>query len=383
MKRSNGEGTIYKRKDGRWCGAFYDESEAPKRHFVYGKTQTEVKKKIKRLLEAPILNIRKENIYTLENWMLFYLENYKKNEIKQTTFDSYMGIYRKHIQGSPIGKVKLEKLNSNDLQRFYNSKSNSGLNAKTVKHIYILINSSLNKAVQLRYVSENLNKLVVLPKSRMYNASVLSIEEVNTIFKEAKDDKLYPLIALTLCTGLRKGEIMALTWNNIDFTNRELYVTGNLCRIENGRDNKGRISYEYKIMEPKTIRSRRTIPLIEKAIEALLIQKQNQEQEKALYSDLYKDNGLVFAQWNGDFLKQRVFMDSFHDFLNRYGITNVRFHDLRHTFASLLLESGESAKVIQELLGHTNISTTMDIYAHITRQRKVKALDSLTEMINT
>lgn len=382
MKRSNGEGTIFKRKDGRWCGAYYDNEPKPRRHFVYGKTQAEVKKKLKEMQENPIVKRGKEDSFTLEKWVLFFLENYKKNEVKQTTFDSYMGVYRKHISGSWLGKLKLEKITGNDLQRFYNDKSETGYNAKTVKHMYILINIALAKAEQIRYIRENVNKFVILPKRKAYQASILSIQEANKILYEAKEDEIYPIVALTMCTGLRKGEVMALTWDNINFEERELRVEGSLCRVEKGRDEKGKLVYEYKIMEPKTIKSKRTIPLIDKAVEALRIQRQRQTQMKEDYAEVYNDSGFVFTQWDGRIINQRIFMNKYHAFLKRYGISDIRFHDLRHTFASLLLEAGESPKVIQELLGHSMISTTMDIYTHVTKKGKTRALEMLDGLID-
>lgn len=246
MKRSNGEGTIYKRKDGRWCGSYYDDSPVPKRHSVYGKTQTEVRKKLKERQNNPEIEYSKDSAYTLEEWVLFYLENYKRNEVKQTTFDSYMGIFRKHIKGSVIGGVKMKKITSNDLQKYYNAKIQDGYNAKTIKHIHILLNSALNKAVQLKYIRENVNRLVSLPKRQGFNARVLNVQEVNIIFEEAQEDALYPIVALTICTGLRKGEAMALKWSNINFEEKELYVEGSLCRVTSGTNDKGRHKFEIK-----------------------------------------------------------------------------------------------------------------------------------------
>lgn len=111
--------------------------------------------------------------------------------------------------------------------------------------------------------------------------------------------------------------------------------------------------------------------------------KSRQDKEKEKFADLYNDNDLVFAKCNGDFINQRLFMDHFHKFLDRYHITQIRFHDLRHTFASLLLEAGESPKVVQELLGHSNISTTMDIYAHLSKEAKIRAIKNLNTLIHT
>lgn len=377
MKRSNGEGTIFKRKDGRWCAAFYDDSPKPKRHFVYGTSQKEVKEKLKLKREDVAMQSPNNNSDTLEEWMINYLENFKRNEVKETTYSAYLELYLKHIKGTTLGKTKLYRITGNQLQKYYNEKSEQGYSAKTVKHMYILINSALKKAVQLKFINENFNDLVVLPKKEEYHAKTLSVDEVNRILNEAKEEELYPLIILTLYTGLRKGEVMALKWSDIDFQNKELSVNGSLGRVMSGIDEKGKKKYSYKILPPKTQKSKRIIPLTENALKALECQKSRQEMIKEKYSSIYRDEGFVFARYDGSYLNQRGFMDDYHAFLRKYHITDIRFHDLRHTFASLLLEAGESPKAIQELLGHSTITTTMDIYTHITKKGKIKAIEKL------
>lgn len=386
MKRSNGEGSIFKRKDGRWCAAYYDDAPCPKRHFVYGSTQKEVKEKLKKKRENPTKYSRKkENTYTLEEWVLLYLENYKKNELKRTTFDTYMVMYRKHIKDSVIGKTKLSRLTVNQLQNYYNDKLADGYNPKTVKHIHVIINAALDRAVQMGLITENPNKLMSLPKKTAYEGKVLSADEVRTILHEAKTEELYSIIVLAIYTGLRKGEIMALRWKDVDFEKRELSVAGSLCRVEEGKDDSGRIIHGYEILEPKTSKSKRTIPLLDIAVEALQIQKERQDKMKQQYKDIYSDEGFIFSRYDGRYLNQREFMNDYHAFLKKYGVTDVRFHDLRHTFATLLLEAGEAPKVIQELLGHSTITTTMDIYAHVSsevKKRTINRLDSLIESNN-
>lgn len=344
MKRANGEGSIYKRKDGRWCGAYYDNSSTPKRHTVYGKTQTEVRKKIKERLENLEVSFSEEGSYTLEKWVYSYLLNYKKNEVKETTIDTYLGIYRKHIQGTKIGKMKLKSITSSDFQKFYNEKVTEKYNAKTVRHIYILINSALNKAVQLKYISENTNIAVVIPKCQKYYADVLSVDHVAKIFHEAKEDSLYPIVALTMCTGLRKGEVMALKWENINFEARELYVEGNLCRVANDKGENKKVVYTEKILTPKTKNSKRTIPLIDTAIEALQIQQCRQIRQKEKNKSLFVDQGFVFTEDNGRTIRQRKFMDRFHDFLERYNLPSIRFHDLRHPYVKHTTKKYNSEK---------------------------------------
>ena len=432
------ENRIYKRKDGRWCVAYFDAGENPKRHYIYGKTKGEVKAKLvklegtapettpvdmpkkvqkntivgnnaykepvqKRGEEAELKSVQepadeqpehsinvlveKQNgarnnegaNWTLQSWLVYFLKNYKQNEIKETTFDSYMGIYRAHILNTDLGRCKLSELKSDNLQMVYNEMTKDGYNAKTVRHVFILINMGLKKAVKLRYIDENANDFVTLPKKKRFEGKALTAEEARTIFDKAKEERLYPIVALTLCTGMRKGEVMALKWENINFRDRELHVEGNLCRVRESNAG-GRSKYVDKVLEPKSAKSIRIIPLTEKAVEALLIQKQRQDEIKEKYKVVYDDQGFVFTEVDGSLLRQKGFMEEYHAFLKKYGISDIRFHDLRHTFATLLFEEGESAKVIQELLGHSTITITMDIYTHVSKKGKKNAISKLDNL---
>lgn len=377
-KRSNGEGTIFKRSDGRWCAAYFDKEY--RRHYVYGKTQKEIKQKLKKKMSEVNVSTKGKGI-TVDEWMVQYLDEYKRNEVKETTYWSYMELYEKHIKKSDIGLSELQSLTSQQLQKFYNDKKEQDYNPKTIRHMYVLINSALDKAMQIKLLNENVNRQTVIPKKEAYTAKVLSAEEVKKILVNAKEDKLYPIIALEIYTGLRKGEIMALKWENISFDQEELHVEGNLCRVVKEINADGSKCYEYKIMEPKTAKSKRVVPLLPGAIEALKMQQAMQAQDKEMYSEIYNDQGLIFARCDGTFLSQRAFMDKYHAFLKRYGASDVRFHDLRHTFATLLLEAGEEPKAIQELLGHSTYSTTMDIYAHVTKKGKVNAIKRLDILV--
>lgn len=431
---------IYRRTDGRWCVSYYDTTENSKCHYIYGRTKNEVKTKLAKLeseatetavkdmpkksqikrkaidennahndlvqeaAEATELksvqetadeqsehsiNVLTENRdstrnnegakWTLQSWLVYFLKNYKQNEIKETTFDSYMGIYRAHILNTDIGRCKLNELNSDNLQMVYNGMTKDGYNAKTVRHVFILINMALKKAVKLRYIDENANDFVTLPKKKRFEGKALTAEEARTIFDKAKEEKLYPIVALTLCTGMRKGEVMALKWENINFRDRELHVEGNLCRVRESNA-VGRSKYVDKVLEPKSAKSIRTIPLTEKALEALLIQKHRQDEIKEKYKVVYDDQGFVFTEVDGSLLRQKGFMEEYHVFLKKYGISDIRFHDLRHTFATLLFEEGESAKVIQELLGHSTITITMDIYTHVSKKGKKNAISKLDNL---
>lgn len=372
-RRSNGEGSMYKRSDGRWCGSYYDKQL--NRYYVYGKTQAEVKKNLKEKQESRTV---KSKPYLLQEWVLKFYEEYKKNELKASTYGSYMLACRKHVFGSALGKMKLENVKSMDLQQFYNGKIRKGYSSKTVRGIKVILNEALDMAYKLRMIPENPNQFTTLPKKIKYEAKVLTVEEVKKILKEAKEDELYPIVVTTLYTGMRKGEIMALKWENVDFEGHKIFVKYNLCRILDEKpDEKERYHVSYHIMEPKNKKSVRMIPMLDEVYDALIEQKRRQDKEKEIYKDIYLDQDLVFADKTGNHLSQRPFMDDYHHFLDRYGISNIRFHDLRHTFASLLIESNVSLKLIQELLGHSTITTSMDIYGHVSDRMKERALDSL------
>lgn len=374
-KRSNGEGSIYKRKDGRWCSSYFDEQY--NRHYMYGKTQAEVKKKLKEKMDSGVIKI-KGKTYLLQEWVLEFLEKYKVNELKITTYQSYLITYRKHIQGSSVGKKKIDKLKSLDLQNFYNKKIKDGYNSKTVRIINVIINEALEMAYRQRLILENPNRFTTIPKKVRYEAAVLSEEEVKRIIAETREESLYPIVVTTLGTGMRKGEVMALRWQDIDFEEKKIYVRHNLCRVEEPEpDVKGHRRVTYKLLEPKNKKSMRVIPMLDEVYFALMEQKRRQDIEKEQYIEIYEDRGFVFANPTGNYLPQRGFMDDYYAFLRKYGIKKVRFHDLRHTFASLLIESDVSMKVVQELLGHSTITTSMDIYTHVSQKKKVQEIRKL------
>lgn len=374
-RRGNGEGSIYKRNDGRWCGAFYDADY--NRCYVYGKTQTEVRKKLKEKQAAPVV---KGKPYLLQEWVKEFLDKYKKNEIKITTYNSYMVYFRKHIMDSTIGKKQLDKVKSADLQEYYNKKIDEGYSSKTVHHISIILNSAFEMAFRLRMISENPNRFTMIPKKEKYEAKTLSIEEVERIVREAKEERLYPIFVTTVYTGMRKGEVMALKWENVDFVGRKILVKNSLCRVESDvPDEKGRYISHYEIMEPKTKKSIRTIPMLDQVYDALMEQQQRQMLDKDKIGENYLDQGFVFADEIGQHLQQRDFMKEYRQFLNKYDVRYVRFHDLRHTFATLLIESDVSMKLVQELLGHSTITTSMDIYAHVSEKKKEQVINKLQE----
>ena len=385
-RRGNGEGSIVKRADGRWCAA-YIEKGTSKRKYVYGKSQKEVWEKMKKKMEEAKEEAEKKQIeieseggganQTLEEMILYYLNTFKKVELKPSTFSNYIDVLNYYIKGEAVAEMCVQDITTNDLQKFYNSKLADGYSSKTIRHMAVVINGALEYAERTGLIITNPNRHTILPKKKKFDAKVLTEEEVRRIIELGTQEEIYPLVVLCMTCGLRKGEALSLKWHELSLEERKLKIIGNLCRIGQEEDENGKRHSVYEILEPKTKSSIRTIYLPEVAYQALLLQKQRQEQDKEKYADIYLDNDFVFARPDGRHLNPRQMMEHFHKFLEKYGMTDVRFHDLRHTAATMMLESGISIKIVQDILGHSNLSTTADIYSHISENAKEKAMKQL------
>lgn len=384
-RRSNGEGTIFKRSDGRWTGQIMLDlgNEQCKRKTVYGKTQKEVKEKLEQLrMECRQGRVIETSDMPLEEWLHIWITNYKPN-LKITTRESYECYIETHIKGSELGKIPLNKLKTTDLQTFYNAKLNGTyknqkqkLSSTTVRYINIIIKSGLKQAVNNRMINENVCNAVVLPKKNKVEIVPLTREEVIRFLDVAKEDRLYTLYLLEMMTGLRRGEILGLKWEDVNFEKGRINVVHNLYRINNTDEN-ATTKYKLELLTPKTETSKRSIPINQFMIDELLRHKEKQDTEKLLYEGDYKDLGMVFSRPNGDYISPREFLRQYQRLLSKAGLERKRFHDLRHTVASLLINANESPKVIQQLLGHSTISTTLDIYAHVMGETMNKSIDTL------
>jgi integrase len=242
-----------------------------------------------------------------------------------------------------------------------------------VRYIHTLIHGALEQAVKEGLVSRNVAEAVELPKDRKKEFTPLTPKQVRQFLTSIKGDRLYAAFLLELGTGLREGELFALRWQDIDFKNGVLTVRQTLTRV------KGQPVFK----EPKTEKSRRTVPIPQDILSELKVHRARQAQEKLLLGPMYQDKDLVFATVDGRPLEKRSFLRHFEDLLAKSGLPHVRFHDLRHTYATLLLQAGEHPKVVQELLGHAQISTTLDIYSHVLPELKQAAAAKLNKLLSS
>lgn len=376
-KRGNGEGSIYRRKDGRWSGQVTAEKDPStgkvKRVTVYGKTRKEVQEKVRKLLNDKILgvSINPDNT-TIEEWIHFYLENYKKHSVRESTFIRYESIFKLYIKAN-IGHILLRKLQTSDLQKFYNKIIIQKFSLSVIKLIHTIIYQSLKQAVKEGTLARNVAEHTLFPKKQLSEATALSKKDLAGFINFNRNHKYFLPVFLALTTGIRRGELLALLWEDIDFRQGRLKICRSLSLGRQGR---------AIIAECKTEKSKRIIPLPVEISRELKLHKAKQIKQKLKMGSFFQDNGLVFCKKDGNSFTTAAFHKNFKNMLNQAGLSNkIRFHDLRHTYATLLLEAGENPKVIQELLGHANISTTLDIYSHVSSQLKEQAVEKINSIL--
>ena len=376
-RRSNGEGNIRKRKDGRWEGRYTAgrDSVTGKQIFknVLGKTQAEVKEKLqKALAQAGKIDFTKTGKYTVGVWMEVWFENVAKIKVRASSHQSYRGYIDNHIMPN-IGSIPLEKLTTIDLQKFYRKlltkgrverkeaeKQPKGLSAKTVRNINQVISSAMDFAVAQKIILENPCKAVALPKVEHKEMQTIPAEQLKAFLQEARATGVYEMYYIELATGLRRGELLGLKWTDIDWKNGIIKVRRQVTRVDG------------QVVEAplKTKNSYRAVIISQQAIEVL-------KQQKEKTNDQY-----VFPSPNGGPTSPDSVNNMLKRVLARAGIPKVRFHDLRHTFATIALQNGVDIKTVSGMLGHFSAGFTLDTYAHVTTAAQREAADTMGNVLN-
>ena len=378
-RRANGEGNIRKRKDGRWEGRYtagYDP-ESGKRIIknVLGKTQAEVKERLKKAIEENVgIDYGRAKNYTVGNWLEVWYENYAKIKMRPSTYLTYHGYIENHIKPQ-LGKISLNDLTTLHLQQFYKKllaegrverieaqKQPKGLSAKTVRNIHQIISSALKLAVEQRLIARNPADGCALPKAERKEMQTLPLEQLTSFLREAKDSGVFALYYIDLTTGLRRGELLALQWTDLDVENRTLAVTKQVNRI-NG---------ELVVSPPKTRNSVRTLALPQQAVDLLIAEHQKHPRNPYLFP----------SPKTGTMYDPDAFRRTHDKILKAIGAEHIRFHDLRHTFATLSLKSGVDVKTLSGALGHYSAGFTLNTYTHATAQMKQDAADAIGGVIS-
>ena len=382
-KRGQGEGSISKRPDGTWwaritVGKTPDGKQ--KRKAFYGKTRKEVQEKL-----TAALNDINNNTYiepskmTVEQWMYIWLRDYKKASVKPKTYAAYEAHARNHIIPH-LGNYTLASLRNDMVQRFVNSLTDKGLKTITIERIVGTLKTSLMQAVDNDLIAKNPASRIKMPLKQERSPRVLTVAEQERFISACKGHRNGEIFILILGTGLRIGEALALTWDDIDFESRILSV--NRTQIEYCEHVNGKTIYNRSYSTPKTRAGNRTIPLIPALIDLLLDIQKQRRQEKTKFKNAYHDNGLLFCNYYGISLNYSAISDKMHDICKEADLDGVHPHTLRHTFATRGLENGIDLKIMQELLGHSSIKMTADLYTHVLPETKKISMMKLADTIN-
>jgi integrase len=376
-KRGNNEGSICKRSDGRYQAAItigYDqETGKQKRQFFYGKTRTEVAQKLK-----DAINLKDKGIIieptklTTGELVEHWLDTYGKSAIRESTYLRYRTALKCHINPA-IGHIPLKDLKPDHIQRMYNLLSES-MSHSTVSNAHTLLKQAIAHAVQQSYIVRNVIDTISIPKSRKKDISVWTIEQFNSFLASIRKHKLYPLFLLEYGTGMRRSELLAIRWADIDLTNSVVTVRKSLSRG---------VDHRFVIADTKTAKGVRQIPLPAKVTAELKAHKARQNEVKLMSGPAYTDNDLVFCLSDGSIMDPGNLNRIFGRMQSKTALPRIRFHDLRHSHATMLLLLGEHPKVVQERLGHSSITMTLDTYSHLIPGMQSKASSKLNDVLDT
>ena len=373
-KRANGEGNIRKRADGRWEGRYTAgyHPETGKRIIknVLGKTQAECKAKLSAAMEAARgIDVSRADEYTVATWLRSWYEIYAKPNIRISTANRYQLMVEQYTIPR-IGNIKLTKLTAHDLQKFYkelmengridrkSGHGNPGLSSTTVRSLHLMLHNAFERAVKERLIPRNPTEDCIAPKIQKFEMQILQPEHIKEYLNAANARELLPMFYLELVSGLRKGELVALQWSDLDEAN---------CTISVSKQASWDTEHQLILSRPKTGNSIREVSIPQDAVELL-----KQEHAKHPDNPWMFPSGRTGEMYHPDSvvtLHKRILKDA--------GLEHIRFHDLRHTFATLALQNGVDVKTVSSMLGHYDAGFTLRTYTHATRQMQQKAAEKM------
>jgi integrase len=373
-KRANREGSIYRRQDGRWVASLYVQTSTRtwERRYLYGKTRGDVEQKLSKLREkiesdAPIAPAK----LTVGAYLIEWVEQVAARRVRRSTLYNYrLYIERNLVPG--LGAKRLDKLTARDVRLFLDRLRDSGVGARTVQYTHATLRAALEDAVRDELIARNVARLVRVARPRARERQPLTAAQATTLLKSARDDRLYALFVVLLVLGMRRSEALGLRWDDVDLDGRALTVRHTLHRQGSS----------LVLLPPKTERSRRTIPLPRFVADALAEHQRRQGAEKAASSPDWRDTGFVFTTSIGTPIDPRNCSRKFAAQCRIAGVPVVPLHALRHTCVSLLLSMGVPPRVVMEIVGHSALEMTMNVYGHVDLESRRDALDRLADLFD-
>lgn len=352
-RRGNGEGTITRRKDGRWEARY---TSGAQRKTIYGKTRSEVAEKLAKAVVDRNDGLTYEaGSMTIAEYLQGWLTDAVRDTVRQRTYERYEQIVRVHLVPS-WPRMKLKKLTPADVRHLYREKLDSGLAPRTVQYIHTTLHKALKQAVADGLIPRNVAAAVKAPRPVKKEINPLSSEQVRTFLEVAGGDRFEALYVEAIHCGLREGELLGLKWDDLNLEAGTLAVRRTLSETKTG----------HRFELPKNGKGR-NIKLTAGAVEALKRHRKCQLEERMRLAGLWEDHGLVFPNQLGKTMNaSNLNARSFKPKLAKAGLPHsVRLHDLRHTYATVLLSKNVHPKFVQELLGHANIAITLNTYSHV------------------
>jgi integrase len=271
-----------------------------------------------------------------------------------------------------LGKRPLAKLTPQDIRAFMTEKLKDGLSPKTVKHLRDTLRNALNVAVKDGLIVRNAAALADPPRAERHEMKAFTPTQARQFLDEIRGHRLEALFSVALSLGLRQGEVLGLRWQDVDLEKRTLAVRFQLQRIES----------KLQLVEPKTARSARTLMLPAVAVSALAAHKSRQDTERLVAGTRWIETGMVFTTSIGTMLDARSLLKAFYKIMTTSDLPRVRFHDLRHSAATLLLAQGVHPRVVMDLLGHSSIAVTLDTYSHVIPDMQRESASQMDAVLN-
>lgn len=378
-RRTYGEGSSYQRaSDGRWAGSLRYEDPltgASRRTTVYGATEREVVRKISAIRKRIDAGAPAKDVgVSFDTYALSWVEStLEVSDRKASTKTLYAGLTKTHIIGSQLGALRLKKITPPAVERFLLALRKSGKSGSTIRQIYTIGRAILDAAVRDGLLARNPFAAVKRPKVTATEAAYLSPDQVAALLKAAEPSRYAAMFALLVNTGLRRGEALALRWPDVDLTNKRARVRGTLARVDG----------DLVVTATKSERSNRTIPLSEPAAGVLKAVKVRQAAERLRAGSVWTDTGYVFTTELGQPCDPRNALRALKVAAAAAHLDGIGLHTLRHSAASVMLSAGVPLKVVSDLLGHSGIAITADVYGHVSPDVSRSAVEALSAALSS
>lgn len=378
-KNAQGAGTIRKRTDGRWEARFttgFDPATGKQiQKSIYGKSQKEVREKLTEITgEIDTGTYLEPTKDTVGEWLDTWLKTYVEYSVKPYTLAAYGRVVENYLKPH-LGRVPLAALTAPQIQLFYNSLLvDKKLNPKTVRNIHGILHRALRQAMRLGMIRSNPTELCDLPKTRRKEIQPMEKEQIAAFLEAIKGNPFELLYQVTLFTGMRQGEVLGLTWDCVDFEHKTLYVNKQLQKVP-------KAGGPYLLVPTKNGRGR--VVTVAASVMALLKRQRGQQAQARLLAGPSWNNeyNLVFTNELGRHLTHEAVRRKFKEAVTSFGMEQERFHDLRHTYAVVSIESGDDIKTVQSNLGHATAAFTLDVYGHVSQKMRQQSADRMERFI--